>query len=125
MADLEETAWMPSGFRLSITSSITRKDEQLGFATARKMFKRCVFCACVCIWGKKWLLGFVKGGIVTVKADGFQERNESLQVQSKRLKALSLVYIIIRKILFHHFRFFASFLNCVLSHRELFHTERS
>lgn len=56
-----------------------------------------------------WLQGFVKGGLVKVKAEGFQEKNESLQVQSERLKALSLVYIIIRKILFRHLRLPACF----------------
>jgi hypothetical protein len=92
MADLEETAWMPSGFRLPNASSITCKDEQLGFATAGKMFKRCVFCARV---RKKGVTGFCKGVLVRVKAEGFQQRDESLQVQSESLKVLSLVYIII------------------------------
>lgn len=59
MADSEETAWMPSGFRLSIASSVTRKDEQLGFATAREMFKRCVCCACV--YEEGVVTGFCKG----------------------------------------------------------------
>jgi hypothetical protein len=43
---------------------------------------------------------FCKGALVRVKEEGFQERKASLELQSKSLKALSLVHIIIPKTLF-------------------------
>jgi len=59
---------------------------------------------------------FCKGAHVRLKEEGFQERKASLELQSKSLKALSLVHIIIPKILFRHLRLLPSFLSYIPSH---------
>jgi hypothetical protein len=67
---------------------------------------------------------FCKGALVRAKEEGFQERKASLELQSKSLKALSLVHIIIPKILFRHLRLLASFLSYIRSHHKHYHRDR-
>lgn len=61
--------------------------------------------------GEKGGTDFYKGALVRVKEESFQERKASLELQSKSLKAQSLVHIIIPKILFRHLRLLPSFLS--------------
>jgi hypothetical protein len=86
MADLGETARMPSGFRLSIASSITRKDEQLGFAMAEKMFKRCVFC----VYEEDGVTGFCEEGSCEGKCRRLSREKRKLASAKQKYKSLEL-----------------------------------